>query len=139
LADEYFVAGAEYDPCEATVGVCQTAAGCNMGETKYLKGAFPGFTSFVVKTMVADTSLAVRIFFRTRKHPGEDTEITWFEPGCNDFYRYESFGEDIFAEAGADQVLVKEQKLRQTGNHLIEIYCDATAEYYLRVELHEPL
>jgi hypothetical protein len=139
LGDEVFVAGAEYDPCMATVGVCQTAAGCNMGETVYIEGDFPGFRNFVVKTLLADTTLVVKVFFKTRKHPGEDTEITWFEPGCNDFYRYESFGEDIFAEAGTDQVFQKEQKLRQAGPHLVEIYSDAWAHYLLRVELKEPL
>jgi len=139
LAEEVFIAGADYDPCQATVGVCQTAAGCNMGETKYIEGDFPGFRSFVVKTLVEDTTLEIQIFFKTRKHPGEDTEITWYEPGCNDFYRYESFGEDIFAEAGADQVFIKAQKMRQSGPHLVEIYSDAYTHYLLRVVLNEPL
>ena len=131
---ENFIAGAEHDPCMANVPVCQTTAGCTMGENKYIEGNFPGFTNFVVTTP-ADFTIVVKLFFETRGHPGEDTEINWYEPGCHDSYTYESMGADIFAIAGGDRVFSQEQKVRLSGDHRVDVYCDATTHYYLRVEL----
>ncbi|MBN2498578.1 MAG: hypothetical protein JXR96_28565 [Deltaproteobacteria bacterium] len=132
-----FVAGADPDPCEANVSVCQTSAGCIMGESKYLEGNFPGFRSFVVTTP-ADTGIRVKLFFKSMVHPGEDTEIIWYEPGCGNSYHYESMGADIFSKAGSNRVFSQEQKVRMAGDHLIEIYSDATTHYFARVELEMP-
>jgi hypothetical protein len=137
LCDEhfgnYFLKGALRDPCDSTVGICQTAAGCALEEDMYIRGSFPGFVSFAVSTQ-ADTTIAVKLFFVTQRHPGEDTEITWFETGCNDFHRYESQGADLFDLAGGDKVFEQEYTVVLEGAHLIEIYCDASTYYYLRVE-----
>jgi len=133
-----FISGADHDPCESNIPVCQQTAGCAMGESKYIEGDFPGYTNFVVTTP-ADTTIVVKLFFKTRVHPGEDTEIIWYEPGCHDSYDYESEGKDIFSEAGGDRVFAKEQKVRRDGDHLIEIFSDARTHYFIRVELQTPL
>lgn len=129
-----FIAGAEHDPCMANAPVCQTTAGCVMDETKYIEGYFPGFTNFIVTTS-ADATIVVKLFFETRKHPGEDTEINWYEPGCHESYTYESMGADVFAIAGEGRVFEQEQTVLQEGPHLVDIYSDANTHYYLRVEL----
>ena len=132
-----FIAGAESDPCQSNIPICQQTAGCNMNEATYLEGDFPGLRSFVVTTP-ADTDIEVRIFFKTRVHPGEDTEIRWYEPGCADYYSYESMGIDIFEKSGSDRVFAQSQQVRMGGDHLIEIYSDATSHYFVRVELTHP-
>jgi len=133
-----FISGADHDPCESNIPVCQQTAGCAMGESKYIEGDFPGYTNFVVITP-ADATIVIKIFFKTREQPGVDTEIIWYEPGCNESYNYESGGEDIFAvAAGADGVFTKEQKIKIAGDHLIEIYSDALTHYFVRVELQIP-
>jgi hypothetical protein len=137
VSEGAFIEGADLDPCLANVPVCQTTAGCMMGEAKYIEGDFPGYASFVVTTP-ADTTIAVLLFFKSRNHPGEDTEIIWFEPGCRDSYRYESNGEDVFAKAGGDQIFAQEKKVRQAGDHLIQIYSDANCHFFARVELTTP-
>ncbi len=132
-----FIADADPDPCESNVSICQTSAGCIMGESKYLEGDFPGFRSFVVTTP-ADTGIKVKLFFKSLVHPGEDTEIIWYEPGCADSFTWESMGADIFSKAGADRVFSQEHEVRMAGDHLIEIYSDATTHYFVRVELDTP-
>jgi hypothetical protein len=132
-----FIIGAEGDPCMSNIPICQTTAGCSINEAIYLEGDFPGLRNFVVNTP-ADTEIEVRIFFKTRLHPGEDTEIRWYEPGCADYYAYESMGIDIFSKAGSDRVFAQSQKVRMAGDHLIEIYSDATTHYFVRVELTHP-
>ncbi len=131
---ENFTAGAEHDPCMDNVPVCQTTAGCVMEEDDYIEGHFPGFVNFVVST-TASATIVVKIFFETRLHPGEDTEIIWFEPGCHDSYSYESGGADIFDLAGEDLVFEQEQQVLLEGSHRVDIYSDATTHYYLRVEV----
>lgn len=132
-----FIKGADHDPCQANIPVCQTTAGCAMNEATYLEGDFPGLQTFVVSTP-ADTDVEVRIFFDTRRHPGEDTEIRWYEPGCANYYVWESQGIDLFSKAGSDRVFSQTRKVRMDGDHLIEIYSDATCHYYMRVEFTHP-
>jgi hypothetical protein len=132
-----FIAGADPDPCQGNVPVCATSAGCVLAETKYMEGDFPGLANFVVTTP-ADTSIEVKLFFKTRVHPGDDTEFIWYEPGCGDNYVWESGGIDMFAKAGADRVFSQAHEVRRAGDHLIEIYSDATTHYFLRVELSTP-
>ena len=57
----------------------------------------------------------------------------------NDSYTYESYGRDIFELAGSDLVFEQERRVRRAGDHLVEVYCDAIAEYYARVEVQTPL
>jgi len=139
LDEADFIQGAEFEPCLSTVPVCQVTAGCIMGEFKYLEGDFPGFRNFVVRTGTADTEIVVRMFFKTRKHPGEDTEIIWFEPSCSDSYSYESGSDDIFSKAGGDRIFSQSKTVRRSGDHLIEIYSDAYTHYFLRVDLITPM
>jgi hypothetical protein len=138
VSESDFISGADHDPCMANVPVCQTTAGCTMGENKYIEGNFPGFVNFVVTTP-ADTTIVVKMFFKTRIHPGEDTEINWYEPGCHDSYTYESMGADIFAIAGGDRVFSQKQRVRMSGDHQIDVYCDATTHYFIRVEVQTPM
>jgi hypothetical protein len=131
---EDFISGAQLDPCQANTPVCQTTAGCTLDETEYIEGSFPGFVNFVVTTQ-AGATIVVKIFFETQLHPGENTEIIWYEPGCNESHTYESMGANIFLLAGNDWVFEQEQQVQLEGPHLIDVYSDATTHYYLRVEL----
>lgn len=132
-----FIIGAELNPCVSNIPACNTVAGCALGEATYIEGDFPGFSNFIVTTP-ADTTIVVKLFFKKRRQPGEDTEIVWFEPGCRDSYTYESLGDDIFSLAGDDLVFSQEKKVRQAGDHLIEIRSDATCHFLIRVEVKTP-
>jgi hypothetical protein len=132
-----FLAGSDGVPCQENVPVCQTSAGCIMGESRYVEGNFPGIISFVVTTP-ADTIVAVKLFFKGQINPGEDTEIIWYEPGCGDKQIYMSGVDDIFSLTGEDGVFSQEKKVRRAGDHLIEIESDAYTHFFARVELDPP-
>ncbi|NOZ86990.1 MAG: hypothetical protein GXP49_12150 [Deltaproteobacteria bacterium] len=132
-----FIAGADYDVCLANIPICRGTAGCTLTEYKYLEGDFPGFRNFIV-TSPADTKIKIKIFFKTREHPGQDTTITWYEPGCTDSHKYESNGADLFLKAGGDRIFAVEEKMRRSGDHLVEIDSDAHTHYFLRIELITP-
>ena len=132
-----FIAGADVVPCMENVPVCQTSAGCIMGESRYVEGDFPGVINFVVTTP-ADTVIVVKLYFTKQVSPGEDTEITWYEPGCGDKQTYSSGVDDIFSKTGDDGVFSQEKEVRRQGDHLIEIVSDAYTHFYARIALDTP-
>lgn len=133
-AEGNFTGGLELDRCDGTYPVCQTTAGCTLGVGKYVEGKFPGAREFVVPAP-EEAIVTVRIFFRTEVATGVDTEILWHEPGCFDTYQYASEGADIFLEAGNDRILEKSQQVFLGGDHLVEVFSDAVAEYLLAIEV----
>lgn len=129
-----FTLGLELDRCDQSFPVCQTTAGCVLTTDRYLEGAFPGTRQFIVPA-AEEQVITVDIFFRTQEAIGVDTEILWSEPGCFDTYQYRSNGRDIFREAGNDRVLSVGQQVFLGGDHLVEVFSDAVAEYLLRVRV----
>jgi hypothetical protein len=136
-AEENFSAGLKLDRCDGTFPICQTSAGCVLGNTNYVEGSFPGSRQFIVPAP-AGSLIAVRIFFRSQVATGVDTEILWNEPGCFDTYQYLSEGIDIFREAGKDGIFEQTQLVLLDGDHLVEVFSDATADYFISVDVQTP-
>ena len=129
-----FTLGLDLERCDSTYPVCQTTAGCILTPDRYLEGSFPGTRQFIVPA-IEEAVISVDIFFRTQVAIGVETEVLWFEPGCFDTYQYRSNGRDIFFEAGNDRVLTVSQQVFLSGDHLVEVFSDAVAEYLLRVRI----
>ena len=129
-----FTLGLELDRCDGTFPACQTTAGCFLNEDRYLEGSFPGTRQFIVPSR-AEAIIRVDIFFRSQVSTGFDTEVLWSEPGCFDTYQYRSEGRDVFLEAGNDRILTVSQQVFLEGEHLVEVFSDAVADYLLRVRV----
>ncbi len=129
-----FTSGLSRDRCDDTYPICSQTAGCVLGAGKYLEGSFPGTRQFIV-TAPEESVITVSLFFRSQVAVGVDTGITWHEPGCFDSYEYRSGGEDIFLEAGGSRVMSRSQQVFLDGDHLIEVFSDAIADYVLKVEV----
>ncbi len=134
-SESAFTSGLDLTECNGTFPICATTAGCILGPGQYLEGAFPGARQFIVVTPDEESVITVDIFFRTQEAVGFDTEISWFEPGCIDVFRYRSGGIDIFQEAGNDRVLSVSQQVFEVGEHLVEVFSDARAEYLIRAQV----
>lgn len=133
-AEGNFTLGLSRDRCDGTFPICQTTAGCTMGTGRYIEGRFPGTRSFIVPAP-EEAVITVHIFFKTQMATGIDTEILWHEPGCFDTYQYLSEGRDIFLEAGDDKVFSRSQQVFLEGDHLVEIFSDAVADYVVKVDV----
>ena len=129
-----FTLGLDLERCDSTFPVCQTTAGCILTPEEYLEGQFPGAREFIVPSR-AEAVITVDIFFRTQQSVGLDTEVLWSEPGCFDSYQYRSDGRDIFTEAGNDRILSVSQQVFLEGDHLVQVFSDAVAEYLIRVRV----
>ena len=132
--EDLFTQGRAADACRATVPVCSTTAGCVLDAMNYTSGSFAqgGTRRLIVRTTSAAT-IEVDVFFATEGTPGTDTEIGWYEVGCSGRVSADSGGTDVFAEAGPDRVWKRSQKVNTAGDHLVEVFSDAQADYLLRV------
>ncbi|MCB9557198.1 MAG: hypothetical protein H6707_13910 [Deltaproteobacteria bacterium] len=138
---EAFTQGADEIPCSATYPVCRGKfAGCRLANDSYISGTFPGSRKVVAETPPGDFKLQLRIYLDDRLSAGTDTEVLWYEPGCSEIYRYQLSkdgvgGRDLFEIAGNNQVFSVTQRVVDAGDHLVEVFSDATASYLLRVDV----
>jgi hypothetical protein len=135
-----FISGRPEVICDSVYPVCKGKfAGCTLDEDHYLTGTFPGTRKFLVETPPGDWRIRVLVFLGDRLSPGTETEIIWYEPGCADSYPYQiskdKLSGDLFQQAGDTQVFSKERPIVEPGDHLIEVYSDATCRYDLRIEI----
>lgn len=134
-SEDGFIQGARKDPCDSSIPVCSTTAGCRMTEGEnYLEGVFPGTKNVVVPTS-GEADISIILYFRSQEAPGSDTEIIWYEPGCHDFYSYPVEGISLFREVGSDRLWTVKQTVFYEGDHLVTVRSDATAEYLLKAEI----
>ena len=133
-ARDLFVGDRDRDECNGNWPVCTFRAGCNLNDREYMEGSFPGSRRFIVETR-GEARIRVVILFLTQISPGSDTEIHWYEPGCFERYSYFSDGTDLFREAGKTGILEKERDVFLAGDHLIEVFSDAVADFLLKVEV----
>lgn len=129
-----FTDGATLERCDDTFPVCETTAGCVLGEGRYIEGRFPGQRQVIVSAPAGGV-ISVQIFFLDQTAAGVDTEIRWHEPGCFDTYRWSSEGQDIFILAGDSRVLEESQQVVESGDHLVEVFSDAVLDYLMKVEV----
>lgn len=133
-AEDAFVEGRRLDACKASVPVCSTSAGCVLDDGNYTSGNFAqGAARRAIVRTTVPSEIEVSIYFRTEASPGLETEIAWWEVGCKDRKSEGSAGTDVFAEAGADRVWRRKSTVYTPGDHLVEVFSDAQAEYLLKV------
>lgn len=132
-----FTDGRDLERCDDTFPVCQTTAGCLLGEGRYIEGQFPGQRQVIVPAP-AESVIHVDIFFQDQTAAGVDTEIRWHEPGCFDTYRWRSEGRDLFLLAGRSRLFTQSQQVVEGGDHLVEVFSDAIADYFLAVRVDAP-
>ena len=133
-AEEVFIGDRKLDECDGNWPVCTFRAGCNLNTREYIEGVFPGSRRFIVETE-GRADIRVTMLFLSQVSPGADTEIHWYEPGCFERYSYTSEGADLFREAGSSGIFEKQRTVFRTGDHLIEVFSDAVAEFLLKIEV----
>jgi hypothetical protein len=135
-AEGAFTDGRALEPCASTIPVCSATASCVLSDTNYTEGSFAqGATRRVIVRTTGEATIDVALYFVTEGSPGVDTEIAWSEVGCRDRASVSSDGKDLFAEAGADRVWHRSRKVTTAGDHLVEVFSDAQADYLLRVSV----
>ena len=139
-----FIGSAEEIRCGGVFPACQGQfAGCVLDEEHFIAGAFPGSRKFLVRTPPGDYKIRVKLFLNpevTPRFPGTELEISWYEPGCADQYRFQlsqdnTTAGDLFERAGRDNVFDTAHSVIEPGDHLVTVFSDATTRYLIKVEL----
>jgi len=129
-----FTSGRIQDPCSQTWPVCNTVAGCILGETNFVGGNFPGSFTFIVSTP-APSTITVNIYLQTVTAAGTTTTITWFETGCTSSFP-QTFPGNVFVGESQDQgVFNASQAVVGVGDHQLTVISDATASFLLSVDI----
>ena len=126
-------------PCQQAYHICNVPAGCVIDKNHYVEGVFPGTRRLVVKTETRDVKLDVKLYIRSMAAPGTEILVQASEPDCTldtSRAREHRIDVDIFKEAGDDRTLGFDLEVSEKGEHLLELYSDASAEYLLIVSQH---
>jgi hypothetical protein len=135
--EEAFVDGRLHAYCDEAYWLCNKPAGCVLDSKHYIRGDFPGARRFVVVTEANDVTLEISIYIATMEAPGTELIVQAYEPGCTlNTEKSQAHMEDvdIFKKAGDDRVLQFDLFAQEAGEHLIEVYSDASADYLVVVK-----
>lgn len=124
--------------CEQPYWICNVTAGCELTEDTYLESAFPGTRRVVVTSRVPETTLRLRMFLTDMEASGTELLVQVYEPACTmDTTASRVWMEDVdlFAEAGEDRTVDFDLVLGTPGEHLLEVYSDATTSLLMTIGL----
>jgi hypothetical protein len=132
---EAFIGSRSRDACNQTWPVCDRVVGCIMGGQTYLTGRFPSRGSFMIHLSEA-SAVKVGIFIDGVAGTGtDDSYIHWWEDGCSRRIRESATAVGFVGEMDKSGVFERTADLVGIGDHLIEFFSDAQAEYYVKVDV----
>lgn len=129
-----FIAGRVEDTCDGTWPVCDSFAGCLIGDQSYIQGRFPNKGRFIVRIDEPST-VKLHVFLEELGAAGEQTSFTLFEDRCRARTRVETTGKSFVAEAERAGSFTSEATLSGTGDHLVEFESDSQARYLIKVDV----
>jgi hypothetical protein len=137
-SEDSFIGTARKDPCDQSVPVCSTTAGCRLVEDEnYTEFKVPGYRSFVVNTD-GEADIVLHFFWKRQLSPGTEQDFTFYEPGCQEPRVFSIDGEQMFRQIGQDSRWRVKQTVYQAGDHLIELRMEAQGTFLLKAEVVTP-
>lgn len=136
-AEEEFVQDRLLNMCDEAYYICRVTAQCVLDTKHYVESKFPGELRFVVLTKEPNETVRVRILLSTQEAPGTEILLQIYEPNCTlDPAKGREHMEDvdIFEEAGDDKVMIFELTAENEGEHLVEVFSDASSEFLLVID-----
>ncbi len=136
-AEEVFIGSGLPVLCDDAYYICNVTAGCVLDADHYLEGVFPGTRRVVYVSETPEEDVRVRLYLKEMESPGTEMLVQLFEPNCT-MGTANSRGVltdvDLFEEAGDDRTIIFELSVLDDGEHLVEIFSDASATYLLVIE-----
>jgi hypothetical protein len=133
-----FTSGRSSNLCTQNIPACaDTSASCELDSTQYIDFRFPGDVTFLVQSRAED-DIQVELYIKTVVDVGQQTVIYWNEPGCSDYYSWESKGEDWVAESRESNIFSQRKTMHQPGEHLIEVNSDLNGELLIGINVLQP-
>jgi hypothetical protein len=127
----------ELNPCDEAYGICNQPAGCILANYQYIEAAFPGTKRFVVRTENENVIFSLKLHFALVTYPGTELIAQASEPDCtlNTLAAQVHLTGEDHASAAREGAELSIPLLAETpGEHLIELYSDASAEVIVSFE-----
>ena len=129
-----FVFGRVADRCNTEWPICDTIAGCLLGDSSYIEGRFP--TNGKVAVQIFEPSTVTMSFFLENvAGAGEETTINFYEDRCRSRTRVTVEGRTFVGEAEQMGLVKRSVDLSGVGDHLIEYTSDARLQFLMKVEV----
>ena len=132
---ETFTQGRLESLCEASLPICKTRVTCTLDESSYISGIFPGAQSAVIYTPHPQTDIKVLLLLDEQVYPGTELMVRVYQVGCVEVKEEKWIDVDLFEQAGDDRIIELDFEVEGRGDHLIEIFSDATASYSLGIQM----
>lgn len=129
-----FIGARVEDTCDGAWPVCDTFAGCTIGEQSYVQGRFPNKGRFIVR-IAEPSTVKLHVYIEEIGAAGEQTSFTFFEDRCRSRTRIEVTGKTFVADAERAGEFTREATLSGAGDHLVEFESDAQARYLIKVDV----
>ncbi len=133
-----FLSGRSQNLCTQNIPACaDSSANCEVDSTQYIDQRFPGDVTFLVNTRAGD-EIQVELYIKAVVDVGQETIIYWNEPGCSDYYSWDSKGEDFVSESKDTNIFSQTKTMQEPGDHLIEINSDLNGELLIGIDVLQP-
>jgi hypothetical protein len=130
-----FTKGRSLDPCSGSnYPLCDSVASCILDNTNFLRGHFPGDERQLVRT-TGPATVQLHFLLENVSSAGQQTLLTWYEPGCSSPFQLVVLGTVFVGEAEQTGEFVRSYDLLAAGDHQITYQSDANADYYFKVEI----
>lgn len=130
-----FTEGRIEDLCNEAIPICGSQAACTLDNNEFFNGEFPGGQRYIVRTEFEDQKMFARFLLDDLAFPGTEILVKAFTPDCGDFDQKHPRNVDLFDLAGDDRVLEFEIDLPGRGDHLVEVFSDMSATYYMTFDV----
>jgi hypothetical protein len=130
-----FIFGRVVDKCDTTWPVCDTIAGCLLGDSSYIEGKMPTMDRVAVQLFEPST-VTVSFFLENVAGSGVETDIYFNEDRCRSKIPITVLGRDFVGEAQNNGgVVSRSADLSGVGDHLIEFQSDARLDFLLKIDV----
>jgi len=129
-----FVFGRVADKCDTEWPICDTIAGCLLGDSSYIEGKFPT-TGKVAVQITEPSQVTVSFLLENVAGAGSETALNFFEDRCRSRIRVAIEGRTFVGESEQRGTVSRSADLSGVGDHLIEYTSDARLQFLMKVEV----
>src|SRR4051794_14551505 len=130
-----FIFGRVADRCNTEWPICDTIAGCLLGDSSYIEGKFPT-TGKVGVQLFEPSTVTVSFFLENVAGAGEETGIDFFEDRGRARVRVAIEGKTFVGESEqSGGVVTRHADLSGIGDHLIQYTSDARLKLLMKVDV----
>lgn len=137
-AETVFIGARLENLCVQRVPACIDAR-CAVTPDQYIRSAFPGGETIIVRSDTEDPEIRVRTMLLDARYPGTEFFVRAYDLGCRDSTERVFRDRDLFLLAGDDGVIEVQIPVSGRGDHVVEIYSDMASNYLLTAEAIEEL